>query len=96
MFFQYLAEYLGSAFIVYVMLVTQNVLPFAATYLLLLILTVHFSGGFFNPMITLVISMMNQISREEMLFYILAQVLGGITALTIYQKYGSLSQIFKT
>ena len=86
MFYPYLAEYLGSAIIVYVMLVTQNVLAFGGAYILLLILTVHFSGGFFNPMITLVIAMMNQISREEMLFYILAQVLGGITALTIYKQ----------
>lgn len=89
MFHQYLAEYLGSALIVYVMLVTQNVLAFGGAYILLLILTIHFSGGFFNPMITLIIAMMNQISRGEMLFYVLAQVLGGITALTIYKKYGS-------
>ena len=86
MFYQYLAEYLGSAIIVYVMLTTQNVLAFGGAYILLLILTVHFSGGFFNPMISLVIAMMNQISREEMLLYVLAQVLGGITALTIYKQ----------
>lgn len=93
MFYQYLAEYLGSAIIVYVMLTTQNVLAFGGAYVLLLILTVHFSGGFFNPMITLVIAMMNQISREEMLLYVLAQILGGITALTIYKKYGSVPSV---
>lgn len=88
MFYQYLAEYFGSAIIVYVMLVSQNILAFGATYILLLMITIRFSGGFFNPMITLVIAMLNQISREEMLFYVLAQVLGGITALTAYQKFG--------
>jgi len=93
MFYQYLAEYLGSVTIVYVMLATHNVVAFCGAYILLLILTVHLSGGFFNPMITLVIAMMNQISREEMLFYVLAQVLGGITALTIYKKYGSFSRL---
>lgn len=94
MFFQYLAEFLGSAFIVYIMLVTQNVLAFGAAYVLLLILTVHFSGGFFNPMITLIVAMMNQISRGEMLLYILAQVLGGVMALEVYKRYGS-SVFFK-
>ena len=95
MWYQYLAEFLGSAILVYVILITQSVLALGVAYILLLMLTVRFSGGFFNPMITLVMSMMNQLPRREMLLYILAQILGGIAGLEVYKQSGGGKEEFR-
>lgn len=86
MYQKYLAEFVGSAFLMYVVLSTGNVLAIGATYILLLLLTLNISGGFFNPMITIVIAMTNNLPRSDIFFYILAQLLGGVSALEIYKR----------
>lgn len=86
MIVQYLAEFFGSILLVYVLLKTKNVLAVGALYFLLIILTIKFSGGMFNPMVTVIITMHNQISKKEMFLYILAQMLGGIVGLEVYKQ----------
>lgn len=86
MFLQYLAEFFGSVILVYILLKTRNVLAVGAIYFLLILFTIKFSGGLFNPMITIIIAMYNQISKTDMFLYILAQVLGGIVGLQIYKQ----------
>lgn len=86
MFLQYLVEFIGSVIMVYVLLKTKNVLAVGAIYFLLIILTNKFSGGFFNPAITIALSMFDQISKTDMFFYVLAQVLGGVIGLEIYKQ----------
>ena len=86
MFLQYLAEFFGSVILVYVLLKTQNVLATGAIYFLLIIFTIKFSGGLFNPMITIIIAMLGSISKTDMFLYILAQILGGIIGMEIYKQ----------
>lgn len=86
MFLQYLAEFFGSAILIYILMKTRNVLAVGAIYFLLIILTIKFSGGLFNPMVTVIIAMFNQISKTDMFLYILAQILGGIVGLEIYKQ----------
>lgn len=86
MFLQYLAEFFGSAILVYILLKTRNVLAVGAIYFLLILVTIRFSGGLFNPMVTIIIAMYNQISKIDMFLYILAQILGGIVGLQIYKQ----------
>ena len=86
MFLRYLAEFFGSVILVYILLKTRNVLAVGAIYFLLILITIKFSGGLFNPMITIIITMFNQISKTDMFLYILAQILGGIVGLQIYKQ----------
>ena len=43
------------------------------------------SGGHFNPVVTLVMLLKNQLSQNNALFYVIAQVIGGIAASQLKQ-----------
>ena len=84
----YLAEFIGTGFFVYVILATGNPIAIGATLALVILLTSPISGGHINPAVSLVMASIGKIETNELIPYILAQLFGGLVALEIYKRYG--------
>ena len=84
----YLAEFFGAAFFVYIILATGNPLAIGAALALAILITSSISGGHINPAVSLVMASINKIDTSELIPYLLAQFLGGLVALEIYKRIG--------
>ena len=82
----YLAEFVGATFFIYVILITKNPLAIGAALALTIILTSDISGGHINPAVTIVMASLGKIGTNDIVPYILAQVFGGLVALELYKR----------
>jgi glycerol uptake facilitator-like aquaporin len=83
---QYLAEFLGTAIFFYVILATGNALMIGFTLALVILLIQKISGGMVNSTLTIVLAVAGKVPMVDVIPYIIAQVLGGLTALEIYKR----------
>ncbi len=83
----YLAEFLGTGFFVYVILATGNPIAIGATLALVILITSSISGGHINPAVSLVMASIGKIETSELIPYIMSQLLGGLVALEVYKRY---------
>lgn len=84
---KYLAEFLGTLFLVYVILATGNPLAIGAALAIAIFLAAGVSGGHLNPAVSVVMAAKGSISTKDLIPYIVAQIAGGLVALEIYQKW---------
>lgn len=84
--FNYLAEFLGTAVFIYVFLATGNPIIIGLTLALIILIIQKISGGMVNSTLTIVLAVAGKIPMNDVLPYILAQVLGGLAALEIYKR----------
>jgi len=84
---EYLVEFLGTTFFVYVILATGNPLAIGAALALVILMTQSISHGFFNPAISIVMASSGVISTSELIPYCIAQILGALVALEVYKRY---------
>jgi len=87
MYYNYLVEFLGAAFFIYVILATGNPLAIGAALALAVTLTADISGGHLNPAVSIVMASAGKLSTSEIVPYCLAQVFGGLVALELYKRY---------
>jgi len=85
--YNYLAEFLGTLFYVYVILATGNPLAIGAALALSILLTANVSGGHINPAVTIVMASLGKIGTNDIVPYILAQIFGALVALEIFKRY---------
>jgi glycerol uptake facilitator-like aquaporin len=85
--YNYLAEFLGTLFFVYVILATGNPLAIGAALALSILLTANVSGGHINPAVTIVMASLGKIGTNDIVPYILAQIFGALVALEIFKRY---------
>lgn len=85
--YNYLVEFLGTVFFVYVILATGNPLAIGAALALTILLTANISGGMMNPAVTIAFASAGKIQSNEILPLILAQCFGALTALEIYKRF---------
>jgi len=86
--YAYLAEFIGSLFLVYIVLATGNPLAIGAAYALVLLITYRISSASINPIITITMAAAGKIPTSEIIPYCVVQILGGLVALEIYKRYG--------
>ena len=84
---QYLAEFSGTLFFVYVILATGNPLAIGAALALVILLAAPISGGHMNPAVSITMASLGKIDRAELIPYCLSQIFGALVALEIYKKY---------
>jgi glycerol uptake facilitator-like aquaporin len=84
--YNYLAEFVGTAFFVYVILATGNALAIGAALALAIIFTQNISGGFINPAVTIVMASLGKIPTSDIIPYVLAEVFGGLVGLELYKR----------
>jgi aquaporin Z len=81
----FVAEFLGSLFFIYIILATGSAYAIGAALALVILLTSSISGGHMNPAVTLTMTAAGKLPMSKTLYYIAAQVLGGLAALAIYE-----------
>jgi glycerol uptake facilitator-like aquaporin len=85
--YNYLVEFIGTIFFVYVILTTKNPLAIGAALALALLLTVSVSGGYFNPAITIAMVSLGTLPTTDLVPYCLAQVFGALVALELHERF---------
>ena len=85
--YNYLVEFFGTAFFIYVILATGNPLAIGAALALVVLLTSSISGGHINPAVSIVMASAGKLPTTELIPYCLAQIFGGLVALELYKRY---------
>ena len=84
---KYLVEFLGTLFFVYVILATGNPLAIGGALAITLLVTSKYQGGYFNPAVAITMNAANKIPTNDLLVFILAEILGALFAFEIYKRY---------
>ena len=82
---KYLVEFVGTLFFLFVILVSGEAIPIGSALILAIMLGGKISGGHFNPAVSVMMFLNQKIPAQDLLFYVLAQVLGGAVALQLYK-----------
>lgn len=80
----YLAEFLGALFFIYIILATNNPLAVGAALTLILLIN---SNCHLNPAVSIVMTSMGKLPINDLIPYSLAQIFGGLVALELYKKF---------
>jgi|TARA_B100002019_G_scaffold286607_1_gene297344 aquaporin Z len=83
----YLAEFLGTAFFVYIILVTGNPLAIGAALALVILLTGPISGGHINPAVSIAMASAGKMAIDDLIPYCVAQIFGGLVALELFKRF---------
>ena len=81
--YNYLVEFLGALFFIYVILATGNPLAIGAALALTILLTASISGGHINPAVTIAMAAAGKLPSVEVIPYCLSQIFGGLVAYNI-------------
>lgn len=84
---KYLVEFLGTLFVVYIILATGNPLAIGGAFAITLLMTSKYQGGYFNPAVAITLAAANKIPSTDLILYILAEIVGALFALEIYKRY---------
>jgi len=85
--YKYLAEFLGTLFLMYVIAATGNPLAGGAALALSMLMTANISGGHINPAVTIAMAAAGKTDVNEIIPYILSQIFGALVALQIYIRF---------
>lgn len=80
-------EYLGTMFLMFVILTTKNWLAIGAALAIAVLVGGSISGGAFNPAVTLTLYSSGNISKANVMPYILLQILGALSAFYLFDKF---------
>jgi len=83
---EYVVEYLGTVFFLYVVVVTQNAFAIGAALALCIYLGGAISGGNFNPASTLLMVLTGKEPSHVLAPYIIAQLAAVFTVHQIYKR----------
>lgn len=84
--YNYLAEFVGTTFFIYIILATGNPLAIGAALALSILMTANLSGGHLNPAVTIVMASLGKIGTNDIIPYVLAQIFGGLVALELFKR----------
>lgn len=85
--YNYLVEFVATLFFMYVILATGNPLAIGAALALVILVAGKLSGGHVNPAVSVAMVSAGKLNVNELLPYIVAQVLGALTALQVYKRF---------
>jgi aquaporin Z len=87
MIHKYLVEFLGTMFLVFIVFATGNWLAIGAGLAIGLLLGGPISGGAFNPAVALALYASGKLSKEDLVPYIIVEILGALAAFYLYKYY---------
>jgi aquaporin Z len=82
----YLVEFLGTMFLVFVILTTNNYLAIGAALAIGLLLGGSISGGAFNPAVTISLYAAGKLDKMKLIPYIIVEILGGLAGFYAYKR----------
>ena len=80
---KYLVEFLGTLFLMFVILATGNYLAIGAALAVAVLLGSAISGGAYNPAVSIAMMYSGKMSRSDLVPYIVAQVAGALVAVEL-------------
>jgi len=83
---KYVAEFLGTMFFLYVILATGSAIPIGLALSAAILVLGPFSGGNFNPAVSVMMVAAGKLPTNDLAPYIIAQVVGGLAALELYKR----------
>ena len=83
---KFLVEFLGTLFLLYVILATNNALAIGAALAIAILVGGHISGGNFNPTVSVMMVSAGKLPKNDLIPYVLAQVAGGLAALELFKR----------
>ena len=83
---KYVVEFLGTLFFLYVILATGNAVAIGAALAVAILLGGPISGGNFNPAVTVMMAAAKKLPVNDVLPYVVAQVMGGLVALEMHKR----------
>jgi aquaporin Z len=81
----YLVEFLGTMFLVFVIFATGNYLAIAAALAINVLLGGDISGGAFNPAVAIAMYQSGKIPTSDLIPYIILEILGGLAGFEAYK-----------
>jgi|TARA_Y100000996_G_scaffold374692_1_gene325013 glycerol uptake facilitator-like aquaporin len=83
---KYLAEFLGTLFFIYVILATKSALAIGLALAVAIMILGPYSGGNFNPAVSVVMTVAKKLPQSDLLPYVMAQVAGGLVAIEAHKR----------
>ena len=84
---KYLVEFLGTALLSFVVFATGNYLAIGAALAIAALLGGPISGGAFNPAIAIALLAAGKLSRNDLIPYIVAQIIGALVGFYLVKKF---------
>jgi len=85
--YKYLAEFLGTLFIMYVIISTANPLAVGAAVSLVILITANISGGYVNPAVTIAMAAAGKLDVNEIIPYTISQIFGMLVAIQLWNRF---------
>jgi aquaporin Z len=86
-FNKYLVEFLGTMLLVFTIFATGNWIAIGGALGIAVLLGGPISGGCFNPAVTISLYAGGKLSKADVIPYIIVEILGGLAAFYIYNKF---------
>ena len=84
---KYVVEFLGTLFLVFIIFTTGNWVAIGSALAIGILLGGSISGGSFNPAVTISLYSAGKLSKDDVLPYIIVEILGGLAAFFIYKNF---------
>jgi len=84
---KYLVEFLGTLLLVFTIVSTGNWAAIGAALSIAVLLGGPISGGAFNPSVAISLYAGGNLAKQDVLPYIIVEILGGLTAVFLYNKF---------
>ena len=84
---KYMVEFFGTAFFLYVIIGTGNWLAIGLALAIVILIGGPISGGNFNPAVTAMLVAAKKMPSSDLIPYIIAQLLGSMVAILIYNNF---------
>lgn len=84
---KYIVEFLGSMLLVFVIFATGNWMAIGAALGIAVLLGGSISGGAFNPAVAISLFYAGKLAKQDLLPYIIAEIIGGLAAFFAYKKF---------
>ena len=84
---KYLVEFLGTMFLMFVILTTGNWLAIGAALAIAVMLGGAISGGAFNPAVAISLYVAGKIPKSDVLPYVITEIIGALAAFYAYKKF---------
>jgi len=86
MIHKYLVEFLGTMFLMFIILATGNYLAIGAALAVIALLGGPVSGGSYNPAITLALYNSGKLMKSDIVPYIIVEILGALAGFEAYKR----------
>jgi len=83
----YLAEFLGTVFITYVIFSSGNWIAHGSALAIAVLLLGSISVAAFNPAVTISLYAAGKLQKVDLIPYIIVQILGALTGFYLYNKF---------